>query len=257
MSLTHAIRHVADHARSFGPGAALHDLRQRAVNRVVPLQILRGMTVSLGDVPTELFDAGRYRARFATRDEILAACGSSPTGVPPDAPRADSGQADRGREEAGMSRELALDALDRGDRCFSLFDGARMVSFGWYARRPTPITSGLVLHFDPAWIYMYRGYTLPAYRGRRLHGIGMALALREHARGGARGLITYVRSTNFASLRSVERMGYRGFGEIYLARVLGRVEAWTSPGCAEYGFHLEGVAASSPLAAPSAAAARS
>ena len=236
MSLAHAIRHVADHARSFGAGAALHDLQQRAVNRVVPLQILRGMTVSPGDVPTELFDAGRYGARFATPDEVLAACG---------------------RDEDGMSRELALDALDRGDRCFGLFDGARMVSFGWYARRPTLITSGLLLHFDPAWVYMYRGYTLPAYRGQRLHGIGMALALREHARGGARGLITYVRSTNFASLRSVERVGYRGFGELYLARVLGRVETWTSPGCAEYGFHVESVAASPPVAEPLAVAARS
>lgn len=231
MSLAHAIRHVADHARSFGAGAALHDLRQRAVNRVVPLQILRGMAVSLGDVPTELFDARRYRARFATPDEVLAACGS----------------------EAGMSRDFARDALDRGDRCFSLFDGPRMVSFGWYARQPTLITGGLRLHFDPAWVYMYRGYTLPAHRGQRLHGIGMALALREHAHRGARGLITYVRSTNFASLRSVDRMGYRTFGELYLARVLGRVETWTSPGCAEYGFHLERVAAPEPLVAPFAA----
>jgi RimJ/RimL family protein N-acetyltransferase len=156
-----------------------------------------------------------------------------------------------------MSREFAEDALDRGDRCFSLFDGARMVSFGWYARQPTLISSGLLLHFDPAWVYMYRGYTLPAYRGQRLHGTGMALALREHARRGARGLITYVRSTNFASLRSVERMGYRGFGELYLARVLGRVETWTSPGCAEHGFHLENVATSGPLAAPFPVAAHS
>jgi hypothetical protein len=236
MSLAHAIRHVADHARSFGPGAAMHDLRQRAVNRVVPLQILRGMTVSVGDVPAELFDAGRYRARFATRDEVLAACGS---------------------DDAGMSREFAEDALDRGDRCFSLFDGARMVSFGWYAHKPTLITSGLLLHFDPAWVYMYRGYTLPAHRGQRLHGTGMALALREHARRGARGLITYVRSTNFASLRSVERMGYREFGELYLARVLGRVETWASPGCADHGFYVESVAAPSPLAAPLAAEVRS
>lgn len=235
MSLAHAIRHVADHARSFGPAATLHDLQQRAVNRVVALQILRGMTVSLGDVLTELFDAGDYRARFATRDEVLAATES---------------------DEAGMSPAFAQGALDRGDRCFALFGGARMVSFGWYARQPTLVTSGLLLHFDPAWVYMYRGYTLRAYRGQRLHGTGMALALREHARRGARGLITYVRSTNFASLRSVERMGYRGFGELYLARVLGRVETWTSPSCADYGFRLESVGPS-PLSARNVVDARS
>ncbi|HTE54266.1 MAG TPA: hypothetical protein VK698_25600 [Kofleriaceae bacterium] len=226
MSFTHAIRHVASSARSFGPGAALHELKQRVYNRVVPLQVLRGMTAELTHVPAALFDAGDYRGRFATRAEVLA-CATP---------------------DYEMTPDFARDALDRGDRCFAMFHGKRMASLGWYARQPTHISRGLVLHFDPAWVYMYKGFTHPDHRGKRLHGIGMSLALREHTERGARGLISYVRSTNFASLRSVERMGYRIFGDIYLARVMGVVKTWTSPGCADHGFRLESEAAQSPLA---------
>jgi hypothetical protein len=227
MNLSHAFRHVVENARSYGPSAALHDLRQRAVNRVVPFQILRGMTAVLPDVKAALFDPGHFTARFARPLEILACA-----------------QADH-----GMSLEFAEEALARGDECFALFDGGRVASYGWYSRQPTHISDGLVLHFDPDWVYMYKGYTDPAYRGQRLHGIGMSLALRSYTERRARGLISYVKSNNFQSLRSIERMGYRIFGDIYLARVLGKPVIWTTPSCKAYGFRVESAAARSTASA--------
>jgi hypothetical protein len=221
MSLAHALRYVVDNARSFGPSAALHDLQQRAVNRVVPFQILRGMTAELADVDATLFDAGSFRAEFVRPDEILA----------------------NATPEYEMSPAFCDDALGRGDRCFGLFDGDRLASFGWYSNQPTHISDGLVLHFDPVWVYMYKGFTHPDYRGRRLHGIGMSLALRAASEAGSRGLISYVKSNNFQSLRSIERMGYRIFGDIYLARVMGKAVTWSTPTCRPYGFRLESVAA--------------
>ena len=86
---------------------------------------------------------------------------------------------------------------------------------------------------------MYKGYTIPAYRGKRLHGIGMSLALKSFSERGARGLISYVEFNNLQSLRSVERTGYRLFGDIYLARVGGNERSLSTPGCRRYGFHLE------------------
>jgi hypothetical protein len=221
MNLSYALRHVVDNARSFGPSAALHDLRQRAVNRVVPFQILRGMTAELADINPGLFEVGSYRAGFARPDEILAAA----------------------TPEYEMGEGFAREALGKGDECFALFDGDRLASFGWYSNQPTRISGGLVLRFDPAWVYMYKGFTHPDYRGKRLHGIGMSLALRAYADRGSRGLISYVKSNNFQSLRSIERMGYRIFGDIYLARVLGRPVTWSTPGCRTYGFRLESIAA--------------
>jgi hypothetical protein len=227
MNLAHAFRHVVDNAKSFGPSAAIHDLQQRAVNRVVPFQIMRGMTAVLPDINPGLFDPGSFRADFATREELLARTG----------------------DEYEMSPSFVRDALSKGDECFALYDGDRLASFGWYSNQPTLISDGLLLHFDPSWVYMYKGYTHPDYRGKRLHGIGMSLALRAYTERGSRGLISYVKSTNFQSLRSIERMGYRIFGDIYLARVLGRAVTWTTPSCKPYGFRLESVAARAMLEA--------
>jgi hypothetical protein len=221
MTLSHALRHVVDNARAFGASAALHDLQQRAVNRVVPFQILRGMTAELPDINPKLFEAGSFRAGFADPDRIRAAATS----------------------EYEMSPAFCDDAFARGDRCFALYDGDRLASFGWYSTQPTHISDGLVLHFEPAWVYMYKGFTHPDYRGKRLHGIGMSLALRAVTESGSRGLISYVKSNNFQSLRSIERMGYRIFGDIYLARVMGKAVTWASQTCKPYGFRLESVAA--------------
>jgi hypothetical protein len=229
MNLARVFRHTVDNAKAFGTTAALHDLQQRALNRIVPFQILKGMTAVLPDINPKLFDPGSFTARFARREEVLGHC--SP--------------------EFEMSADFAREALDKGDECFGIFDGDRMASFGWYSNKPTHISDGMVLHFHPAWVYMYKGFTHPDHRGKRLHGIGMSLALHSYTERGSRGLISYVKSNNFQSLRSIERMGYRIFGDIYLARVMGRAVTWSTPGCRPYGFRLEIVTARNMLEARS------
>jgi hypothetical protein len=52
-------------------------------------------------------------------------------------------------------------------------------------------------------------------------------------------MVSYVESTNFDSLKSCFRMGYRVFGSIYVIRLLGRSFAFSSPGCTPFGFRLE------------------
>ena len=207
-------------AKHFGRRAALHDLQQRLVNRFVPFQVLKGMTATVDEIDRSLLDAGGLEARFATRAELLAAMA-----VPEIA------------EE--MSFEFVEQAVKRGDECFGIFDGPRLVSLGWYSNQPTQLSDTLTLHFDRSWMYMYKGYTLHAYRGKRLHGVGMTNACFAYTRRGSRGLISYVRSTNFQSLRSTERMGYRIFGDIYIAEAIGRPLIWASPGCAAYEFRVE------------------
>jgi hypothetical protein len=207
-------------AKHFGRRAALHDLQHRLVNRVVPFQVLKGMTATVDEIDRTLLDAGGLEARFVTHDELVAA-----TAVPEIA------------EEMGA--DFVDQAVTRGDECFGIFDGPRLVSLGWYSNQPTQLSDTLTLHFDRSWMYMYKGYTLHSHRGKRLHGIGMSNALYAYTRRGSRGLISYVRSTNFQSLRSTERMGYRIFGEIYIAQALGRPLIWATPGCAAYEFRVE------------------
>lgn len=220
MSLSTAIRHFQEQRKVYGTGAALHDVQVRSISKVMPLQILRGMTAVLSDVDPRMFDATGYQTRFATREELLRAVEDPEIA-------------------AEMSREFVEAALAKGDEAYAIFEGEKLVSMGWYSNQPTDISDDLVLHFDPAWVYMYKGYTLVSHRGKRLHGIGMSLALRAYTERGSRGLISYVKSNNFSSLRSIARMGYRLFGDVYAVQAFGRVMTWATRGCAPYQFRLE------------------
>lgn len=214
------LKRMNETASSFGRRAALHELQYRIVNRLVPFQVIKGMTATTDGIDKTLLDAGDMQTRFATRDDLLAAA-SNPEVA----------------EE--MSDEFVVEAMARGDECYGIFDGPTLVSFGWYSNQPSQFSAGLDLHFDRTWMYMYKGYTLRSYRGKRLHGVGMSRALYAYAERGFRGLISYVRSTNFQSLRSTTRMGYQIFGEIYIAEAMGRPLVWASPGCAAYQFSVK------------------
>src|SRR5882762_2006176 len=80
-------------------------------------------------------------------------------------------------------------ALGKGDECYAVMDGARLAAYGWYARTPTDIGDDLEVHFDDAYVYMYKGLTLDAYRGRRLHAVGKAGALAVYRALGYKGLV--------------------------------------------------------------------
>jgi hypothetical protein len=86
---------------------------------------------------------------------------------------------------------------------------------------------------------MYKGFTDSRYRGQRLHAIGMTRALEHYLSKGFGGIVSYVESTNFDSLKSCFRMGYRVFGSIYVVRIFGRDFAFSSPGCRRFDFRVE------------------
>ena len=177
------------------------------------------MTVRLQDVKDpKLFEAQGFDARFVRGDELAMFA----------------------REPAyQISADFLHKARARGDRCYALFDGERLAAYGWYSDLPTPIDEHFVLHFDSAYTYMYAGYTLPAYRGKRLHAVGMCRALRAITEEGKNGLISNVLSNNLASLQSVRRMGYRIFGEVYLFRAGNYRFTYSTSGCRNYDFWVE------------------
>jgi hypothetical protein len=208
-----------DTARRHGLGAALHDVEYHVLNKVSQFGLLRGMVVEPKDVTDPaLFEAPGYSGRFAEPAELEA-------------------YASAGQHE--LDPQFLAESRRRGDRCYAMFEGDSLAAYGWYARQPTPIDEHFVLHFDPAYTYMFKGYTAPAHRGKRLHAVGMCRALRAFGETGCKGLVSYVVSNNFASLKSTARMGYRRFGDLYLLRAAGRAFAYASPGCRAYGFRAE------------------
>ena len=210
--------------RRDGTRRTLHGLAMRVIKRLAPYQAMYGVHLALDQLTVAESDVA-YETRFLEAHELLRFT----------------------EQEPALEPDFTRDAIARGDRCYGVLDGDRLASFGWYSTRATVVLDHLYLHFDPAFCYMYNGFTHPDYRGERLHGIGMARALRALTDEGCRGIVAVVDTDNVRSLRSCSRLGYRRFGVI---RIMGRGEgAWihASSGCAAYDVTLSPSAERDPV----------
>jgi hypothetical protein len=127
--------------------------------------------------------------------------------------------------EPGEARQLSVgirgpasrvkdEALARGDACFGVIDAGRLANISFYASGPTPVTRDLVVRVDePGW-YMYGAYTPAPYRGRRLHALGVLRAALELFERGVPALFGVYERTNYRSMVSAHRMGWRPCGTL-------------------------------------------
>ena len=205
-------------AERHGLLGALYDLALKAVNSLVRVKILRGVWIERVD-PAFVRCPEPYTSMFLT-EETLRRFARDP--------------------ESNMSESFLEEALSKGDACYAILDGATLAAYGWYSTKPSRIDPpDLILKFSPDYVYMYMGFTHPRYRGQRLHAIGMTLALRHYLARGFKGLVSYVESNNFDSLKSTVRMGYAVFGSIYALTAFGRTFTHLSRGCDRFGFSME------------------
>jgi ribosomal protein S18 acetylase RimI-like enzyme len=210
---------VRKNAADFGWPAALHAIAQRALNRVVFFRVYRCLQIRDVD-PAFLAIESRYQHRFLDEETLRRFSRE---------PRYD------------LSPAFVDEALAKGDECYGILDGDRLANFGWYSRQPTKLSDDLLFCFDPRHVYMYKGFTDPEYRGRRLHSIAMTWALKRLRERGADGLVSYVDATNFDSLRSCYRMGYRDVGQIYCVRAANQRWVHADAGCRRSGISVEPV----------------
>ena len=201
--------------RRHGVLAALYEAVVRALATVADFRILRGVFVGF---PDPAFLDCPYAGRLLGEAELRAFA----------------------RDPANeMSAAFLDEALGRGDQCYAIVDGERLAAYGWYAFGSTPIgLPGVRLHYGSGYVYMYKGFTHDQYRGKRLHAIGMTRALQHYLARGYRGIVSYVESTNFDSLKSCFRMGYSVFGTVYLVKVAGRWLSFSTRGCRRYEFRI-------------------
>lgn len=206
------------HAQSYGLWSTLRCLGHRAGNHVVRHATLVCIYITLQDADRQFLKLPEgFRGRFRAADELHAL---ATTG------------------DYEISKEFLSGALRKGDECYALLQGSRVAAFGWYSRLATAVNDEQTLHFDPAYVYMYFGYTHPDYRGKRLHAFGMTHALRSYTERDCQGMVSFVQSDNFASLRSCERMGYKEAGRIHSAKIGGKYWIRASKGCDAFGFRL-------------------
>jgi hypothetical protein len=190
----------------------------RFANRYVYFQILKGVTIERAD-PKFLKCDEKYRGEFIPND-LLRDLVANP--------------------ENELDDPFLDRVLPQGDECYGFFQGAELAGYGWYSNKPSRVdVRGLLLHFDPQYMYMYKGHTHRKHRGQRLHAVGMTRALDAYVKRGYKGLVSYVAWENTDSLKSCYRMGYKDFGNVYIVRIFGRYFFYNGAGCEKYGFCLK------------------
>lgn len=118
------------------------------------------------------------------------------------------------------ANELDAAMIDRAvggrDLCFAVINEGRLAAYGWYALDAIEAEHnfGVAMSYPSTVACMYKGFTHPDFRGAKLHGVGMGLALQNLAQWGVTSLVSTADWTNDASLRSCDRLGYERLGRI-------------------------------------------
>jgi ribosomal protein S18 acetylase RimI-like enzyme len=219
MKLDDVRERLSKRANRYPVSATAYDLAYKSVNRLTLLMVLKCLTI-------DTVDEGFLQRNESYTYEFL------------DAERL---RALRENPEYEMKRDFLEDALGKGDECFAILDGDRLASYGWYSTKPTKVNQDLEIDFDDRYVYMYKGFTHPSYRGQRLHAIGMTMALKHYLDRGHRGIVSWVEANNVSSLRSCYRMGYEDFGEIRILKLFRKHFIRRSEGCKEYGVTVSAI----------------
>lgn len=208
---------IPEYVRRHGCYNALTRATYVAADRLVGFKALRGMTLRLEDVdPKYLACVRPFSCRRLPALEFARLEGASDL----------------------ASAAFYEAAAGRSDWCHYVSDGDEIASYGWYSTTLVPVGEDTLIRYGSSFVYMYKGFTRPEYRGHQLHAYGMAHAVEAVVADGYEGLISYVEAHNRGSLRSVARLGYRTFGTCVQLRLLGKTLTYNTPGCKRYGFGL-------------------
>lgn len=135
-----------------------------------------------------------------------------------------------------LNPEFIRLALERGDHCSAVFDGAQMVSFAWRAHSKAPHGDGLWVAFDKPFRYGYHAYTRPEYRGRHLRNLRFSDWLSYEQ--GYRYAIGFIETHNYASLRLFERFDNKIVGLAGYVVVFGKPFPFRSAGTRRHTFRF-------------------
>lgn len=141
--------------------------------------------------------------------------------------------ADSGLE---LDIEWAKQAFARGDICYAVFEGERILTYTWRAFQPTPHEKGLEIRFNPRYVYGYYAYTHPLYRCQGLQNAVDYFSDQALQKLGYSEGIGFIESYYYPSIiaqmkRGASKVGYAG----YLC-LFGKVFTFRSPGAKKHGF---------------------
>jgi hypothetical protein len=186
-------------------------LGYRVTNSALMMMVFKIVVLDTGDWNLDLIP-GDGEWRFLDREELERFSRADPS--------------------LNLTEDFLSQASARGDRCHGLIKGETLCAYAWYAKGPAPIGDSLEADFDPRYVYMYKAFTSPDLRGRRLYGAGVCGAMRELTRQGCcKGMISCVQSHNLASQKALERIGCRTVGRVVVLGGRQPCLTYSSRGC--------------------------
>jgi hypothetical protein len=195
-ALPSTLRKIAQSKRHYGPTATAYWLGSRIIEKLLRLEASELLYLDVVDLPSSIEIDSEFTFRFLTLSEVT-------------------------RFSQNPSNNLAKDFVarteSRHDLCLAALHREQLASYSWYAMNSIEGLDhiGVPMSYPTNVAYMYNAFTHPEYRGRRLYGAGIALALRKLTQQGVTNLITTINCSNFASLRSCRRLGFSNLGRIW------------------------------------------
>jgi hypothetical protein len=197
-------------------------LGYKTVNRAVTAKVLKVIVLPRDSINRSLLTGSDEHWSFLSREELERFAKADPT--------------------LNLSDEFLSHAFAHGCQCYGFVQDGTLGSYLWCTNRPYPsppsMSPRLTVQFDPDYVYAFNGFTAPAFRGLRLHSIGMAQGLQSFVEQGIKGGIGYVEVYNRDSLKSCVGHGYRTIGTAAYFAVGYKGVAYASPGCKPYGFRV-------------------
>ena len=133
-----------------------------------------------------------------------------------------------------QDRALLEARFARGDRCFAVRAGDRLVHATWASTGSGPLPYlDADVRLAPHDVCFYDSYTAPGWRGHDVSRSRDELCRRSFRAAGMRRTVALIARENVGGLRTTVPLRYRAIGEYGLLRVGPLRRRWTTPYGAE------------------------
>jgi hypothetical protein len=206
------LERLRNYATRHGLASTLFHLAYRLTNSAIMLMVFRVVVLAKGDPEWALVAGAGDQWGFLSQDDLRRFSERDPS--------------------LDLDGDFLTEAFARGDRCFAFVQDGILGAYAWYANGPTPIQDSLAAVFGPGYIYMYKAFTAPAFRGRRLYGIGVVKAMQAFRQQRSfKGLVSCVQSHNRASQKGLQHIGFETVGRVVVFGCKRPCLSYASRGC--------------------------
>ncbi len=110
-----------------------------------------------------------------------------------------------------------LGFFNQGDTCLLSYVDNKLAGYTWAHTKGCPeLVPGLILSMPHEYLYNFAAFTLPEYRGYNLQSFRHHELLNHHLWKDKKGLLGFVRHTNYSSKKGQDKSGYTRIGDIWL-----------------------------------------